>query len=98
MNKPKCLYSLDELKGQSLIILLGCSLLFSILVISGTHRTATAQDGVSLYQLHRDGKIWRYTGQPCSGASCPGWQMLDNNPRTVAIAAGGPEIIIDVLP
>ena len=42
-----------------------------------------------LYQLHNDGAIWRYTGTPCSGASCPGWRMLDNNPRTVAIAAGG---------
>ena len=33
--------------------------------------------------------IWRYTGTPCSGASCPGWQRLDNNPKTVAIAAAG---------
>ena len=33
--------------------------------------------------------IWRYTGPPCSGESCPGWQRLDNNPKTVAIAAAG---------
>ncbi len=33
--------------------------------------------------------IWRYTGTPCSGDSCPGWQRLDNNPKTVAIAATG---------
>jgi hypothetical protein len=35
------------------------------------------------------GAIWRYTGTPCSGNSCPGWQRLDNNPKTVAIVAGG---------
>ena len=33
--------------------------------------------------------IWSYTGVPCSGSSCPGWQQLDNNPATVAIAGGG---------
>ena len=33
--------------------------------------------------------IWRYTGPPCSGENCPGWQRLDNNPKTVAIAAAG---------
>jgi hypothetical protein len=33
------------------------------------------------------GAIWRFIGQPCSGAWCPGWQKLDNNFRTVAIAA-----------
>ncbi|CAM3495828.1 MULTISPECIES: hypothetical protein [Cupriavidus] len=35
------------------------------------------------------GAIWRSTGAPCVGDSCPGWQMLDNNIRTVQIAAGG---------
>jgi len=34
-----------------------------------------------------DGTIWRYTGTPCSGNSCPGWQPLDNNSRTVTVAA-----------
>ena len=33
--------------------------------------------------------IWHYTGTPCNGESCPGWQRLDNNPKTVAIAASG---------
>jgi Domain of unknown function (DUF1929) len=33
--------------------------------------------------------IWRYTGTPCSGESCPGWQKLDNNPKTVEIVAAG---------
>jgi CubicO group peptidase (beta-lactamase class C family) len=32
--------------------------------------------------------IWRHTGTPCSGDSCPGWIRLDNNPRTVSVAAG----------
>ena len=34
------------------------------------------------------GSIWKYTGTPCSGNSCPGWQKLDNNAATVRIAAG----------
>ena len=31
--------------------------------------------------------IWRFTGVPCSGASCPGWQRLDNNHKTIAVFA-----------
>jgi subtilase family serine protease len=33
--------------------------------------------------------IYRYTGTPCSGSSCTGWSMVDNNQTTVAIAASG---------
>jgi hypothetical protein len=29
-----------------------------------------------------DDTIWRYTGTPCSGSSCPGWTRLDNNTKT----------------
>ncbi|HET8549657.1 MAG TPA: hypothetical protein VFL57_16725 [Bryobacteraceae bacterium] len=36
--------------------------------------------------------IWRYTGIPCAGNSCPGWQRLDNNPKTVAIASAGTQL------
>ena len=36
--------------------------------------------------------IWRYTGTPCSGASCPGWQRLDKNSRTVSLAAMGSDL------
>jgi hypothetical protein len=43
-------------------------------------------------QLHRNGLIWRYTGTPCSGNSCPGWQELDNNPRTQEVAVTGTHI------
>ncbi len=35
------------------------------------------------------GSIWKYTGTPCSGNSCPGWQKFDNNNATVRIAAAG---------
>ena len=31
--------------------------------------------------------IWRYTGTPCSGSICAGWQRLDNNQKTIDIAA-----------
>ncbi|TPG59658.1 hypothetical protein EAH89_05315 [Roseomonas nepalensis] len=33
------------------------------------------------------GFVWRYTGTACSGNSCPGWQLLDNNAATVRLAA-----------
>jgi hypothetical protein len=33
--------------------------------------------------------IWRYTGTPCEGTSCPGWERLDNNPHTHEIVAAG---------
>ena len=36
--------------------------------------------------------IWRYTGTPCAGESCPGWQKLDNNPATTMIAAAGDQL------
>jgi len=45
-----------------------------------------------LYQLHDDGRIWRSTGQDCDGQNCPGWQRLDNNARTLAIAAAGRQL------
>ncbi len=38
------------------------------------------------------GSIWRYTGTPCSGNSCPGWQKYDNNAATVRIAASGTKL------
>ena len=31
--------------------------------------------------------IWRSTNVPCTGNSCPGWTMLDNNGATVQIEA-----------
>ena len=42
-----------------------------------------------LYQRHDSGWIWRYSGPPCEGEACPGWQRLDNNALTVGIAASG---------
>jgi hypothetical protein len=41
-------------------------------------------DGGYLYQLHKTGKIWRYTGTPLTG-----WQEIDNNPASVDIVASG---------
>jgi hypothetical protein len=46
-----------------------------------TQKLAAASDR-SLYQLHYDGKVWRYTGQPVSG-----WELIDQNPATVDIVA-----------
>jgi hypothetical protein len=53
---------------------------------------ALSAGGDDLYQLHRDGRIWQYTGVPCTGQSCPGWKMLDNNTATVAIVASGKKL------
>jgi hypothetical protein len=39
-------------------------------------------DGNDLYQLHNNGRIWKFTGTPLTG-----WQELDNNPVTVNIIA-----------
>jgi hypothetical protein len=54
-----------------------------------TRRSAgtVVASGGDLYQLHNGGLIWKYTGTPCSGNSCPGWQLYDNNPATIQIAA-----------
>ena len=46
-----------------------------------------------LYQLHSNGAIWRYKQVPCDCVgvfcppSCPGWELLDNNPATKRIVA-----------
>ena len=55
-----------------------------------------AATGLGIYSTVRfvgqDGaSIWRYTGTPCSGDSCPGWEKLDNNSRTIAIVADAGE-------
>ena len=48
----------------------------------------SAGDG-TVFQLHKDGSIWRSTGQPCTSyTACPGWTKLDDNPRAVSISAG----------
>ena len=45
-----------------------------------------------LFQRHNDGWIWRYTGLPCTGDACPGWERLDNNPNTAQIVAAGNQL------
>ena len=37
---------------------------------------------VTLYQRHNDGSIFQYRETPSEG-----WQLLDNNPATIAIVA-----------
>jgi V8-like Glu-specific endopeptidase len=37
-----------------------------------------------LYELHNDGKIWRFNSTNAPGE---GWELLDSNPSTIAIAA-----------
>jgi hypothetical protein len=60
--------------------------------------SATSPPGVSggagirifastLYVARDGAAIWRHTGTPCTGDSCPGWQRLDNNPKTASIVA-----------
>jgi hypothetical protein len=51
-----------------------------------------AAAGNQLFQLHKDGSIWRSTGAGCSGSSCPGWQMLDDNPAATAIVSAGNQL------
>src|SRR5580692_1166703 len=41
-----------------------------------------------LYELHSTGSVWGYTNVPCNGAVCSGWKMLDDESKTVQIAAG----------
>jgi V8-like Glu-specific endopeptidase len=48
---------------------------------------AIIADGNNLYQLHKTGLIWKYTGTPFTG-----WQELDNNPATKQIVAAGGQL------
>ncbi len=57
----------------------------------------TAAPGLAVYSAVRfvgsnGAAIWKYTGTPCTGGSCPGWQRWDNNPRSVAIASDAGEL------
>src|SRR5580704_13726083 len=60
-------------------------LLFSILIATvGT--TVEAED--LIFELHKSGSIWQFTGEPCdSSGHCPGWKLVDGNPHTVSITA-----------
>ncbi len=44
---------------------------------------------VEFTESNPPGSIWVYTGTPCSGTTCTGWQELDNNNESVRIAATG---------
>jgi len=60
-------------------------LLFSILIATvGT--TLEAED--LIFELHKSGSVWLFTGEPCdSSGHCPGWKLVDSNPHTVSITA-----------
>ena len=51
-------------------------------MLDNNPKTSMIVAGDALYQLHNDGKIWRYNGPPITG-----WEMLDNNPKTKTIVA-----------
>jgi hypothetical protein len=59
-------------------------LLFSILIATvGT--TLEAQD--LIFELHKSGSVWLFTGEPCDTSGCHGWKLVDSNPHTVSITA-----------
>ena len=39
-----------------------------------------------LFQMHDDKTIYYSTGTPCNATGCPGWTLIDRNPRTAAIS------------
>jgi len=41
-----------------------------------------------VYELHTTGSVWGYTGTPCNGQVCSGWEMLNDDSKGVQIAAG----------
>jgi hypothetical protein len=41
-----------------------------------------------VFQRHRDGSVWAFTGSICTSRGCPGWTLIDNYPAAVAISAG----------
>ncbi len=43
---------------------------------------------ISVVQRHVDGKLWAWDGRtPCTATACPGWALIDTDPRTQEIAA-----------
>jgi hypothetical protein len=41
-----------------------------------------------------NGQVWRFTGRPCATASCPGWELIDNDARIQSIAASDSRLFI----
>ncbi|GAA4443192.1 hypothetical protein GCM10023188_43760 [Pontibacter saemangeumensis] len=52
-----------------------------------TQKICTSSDR-ALYQLHNNGRIWRYTGTPITG-----WELIDQNPATVDIVGAAANTI-----
>jgi hypothetical protein len=51
--------------------------------------TGGSKPSITFSESNPPGSIWTYTGTPCSGSSCTGWQELDDNNESVRIAATG---------
>jgi hypothetical protein len=88
-NAPSDLDCFEEAgkEGKAMLrtILLGMALIVMLWLPSA----AVAQND-AIFQLHYDGRIYRFTGALCSNSNgCPGWQMLDTNPASGTLAAGG---------
>lgn len=65
---------------------------FRHLLLAALAMAPLAAHAQQLYQLHNNGWTFRYTGTPCSGESCTGWEALDNNPRTRVLEAAGAQL------
>ncbi|KAF4456706.1 peptidase m12 [Fusarium austroafricanum] len=52
------------------------------LIDNNAQTASIAVDGADIYQLHKSGLIWKFTGTPITG-----WQILDNNSATRKIVA-----------
>jgi hypothetical protein len=58
--------------------------------LAGTcSRIGGVSPAVVFTESNPPGSIWDFTGTACTGTSCPGWKMLDDNNLGVRIAATG---------
>jgi hypothetical protein len=48
----------------------------------------------SAVTLLGNGQVWRYKGRPCGAASCPGWELIDNDARIQSIAASDSRLFV----
>ena len=50
---------------------------------------ATALSAQPVYRLHDDGELSVSRAETCDGQPCTSWHLLDNNPKTREVTAGG---------
>src|SRR2546427_3949341 len=75
----------NKQRARQFVTILWTIVLVSTFLISFPSRGAYAEPKLSLHQLHADGSIWKWNGEPCLGGVCSSWQPLDNNFHTVQI-------------